>query len=154
MSAEPAASGSAYMSPWRSSAASEAGLGELDPGEAEHFGRAVDSERALGARAPNSLDHPAGAGADVDQPADRAPSPERPARIAASTSLSAIWSERISSQSLGVGGEIKLGRGGPVGADGGEAGGVGGGPGILAVELGPALERGEQRLDPGRRRRG
>ena len=48
-----------------------------------------------------------------------------------------------------MGGEIAFGGGGPVGSDGGEAGGVGGGPGILAVELGPALERGEERLDPG-----
>ena len=49
-----------------------------------------------------------------------------------------------------MGGEIALGGGGAVGADGGEAGGVGGGPGILAVELRPALERGEERLDPAR----
>jgi hypothetical protein len=48
-----------------------------------------------------------------------------------------------------MGGEIALGGGGAVGADGGEAGGVGGGPGVLAVELGPAFEGGEERLDPG-----
>ena len=75
----------------------EAGLGELDPGEPEHLGRAVDSERALGGRA-EQLEHPAGAGADVDEPPDRARRPSARAQ-AASTSLSAMWSERISSQS-------------------------------------------------------
>ena len=54
----------------------------------------------------------------------------------------------------GMAGEIALGGGGAVGADRGEPGGVGGGPGILAVELGPAVEQLEQRLDPGARRRG
>ena len=50
----PSASGSAYMSPWRSSACVEPGLGELGAGEAQHFGAAVDAERVLGASRPNS----------------------------------------------------------------------------------------------------
>ena len=48
----------------------EPGLGELGAGEAEHFRAAVDAERLLGGGA-EQFDHPAGAGADVDQPADR-----------------------------------------------------------------------------------
>src|SRR3546814_5861000 len=47
-----------------------AGLGQLDPGQAQHLGRAVDAERAVGGGA-EQLDHTAGAGADVDEPADR-----------------------------------------------------------------------------------
>ena len=45
-------------------------------------------------------------------------------------------------------GEIAFGRGGAVGTDGGEAGGIGGDPGILAVLLGPAVQQLEQGLDP------
>jgi hypothetical protein len=45
-------------------------------------------------------------------------------------------------------GEIAFGRRGPIGADGGEARGVGGNPGILAIPLGPAVEQLEQGLDP------
>ena len=44
----------------------------------------------------------------------------------------------------GMAGEIALGGGGAVGADRGEPGGVGGDPGIVAVELGPAVEQLEQ----------
>jgi hypothetical protein len=47
-------------------------------------------------------------------------------------------------------GEIAFGRGGPVGTDGGEAGGIGGDPGILAVLLGPASEQLEQGSTRGR----
>ena len=130
----------------------EPGLGELGAGEAEHFRAAVDAERLVGAAA-EQFDHPAGAGADVDQPADR----RRPASaraIAASTSLSATWSERKRVPVAGVAGEIALGGGGAVGAHGGEPGGVGGGPGIGAVELGPAVDQLEQGLDPRPRARG
>ena len=68
----------------------------FDPGEPEHVGRAVDADR-LPRGAPEQLDHPAGAGADVDQAAERT---DRRAlgRSLRSTSLSATWSERIESQ--------------------------------------------------------
>ncbi len=45
-------------------------------------------------------------------------------------------------------GEIALGGGGAVGADRGQPGGVGGGPGIGAVQLAPAVDQLEERLDP------
>ena len=69
LSALPSASGSAYMSPWRRLDGDARRL-QLDPGQPQHFRRAVDADRLRGAR-PEQLDHPAGAGADVDQPAER-----------------------------------------------------------------------------------
>ena len=91
LSALLSASGSAYMSPWRRLDWMPA-ASSLTRASAQHFGRAVDADRLAGARA-EQLDHPAGAGADVDQAAERRlPSA---ASIARSTSLSATWSERI-----------------------------------------------------------
>ena len=69
LSAAASASGSAYMSPWRRLDC-DAGRLELDPRQPQHLRRAVDPDRLAGARA-EQLDHPAGAGADIDQPAER-----------------------------------------------------------------------------------
>jgi hypothetical protein len=113
------ASGSAYMSPWRSSA-SDAGLGELDAGEAQHLGRAVDAERALSAGgAAEQLEHPAGAGADVDQLADR-PVAQARGRRRPRPRFGDV--ERAKLVPIGgVAREIAFGGGGAVGLDGGEA---------------------------------
>ena len=70
LSALSSASGSAYMSPWRR-LDGDARCFELDPGQAQHLRRAVDADRLRRARA-EQLDHPSGAGADIDQPAERA----------------------------------------------------------------------------------
>jgi hypothetical protein len=51
----------------------------------------------------------------------------------------------------GLAGEIALGGGGAVGAHGGEPGGVCGRPGIVAVQLAPAVDQLEERLDPAAR---
>ncbi len=70
LSAQRSASGSAYMSPWRRLAPRNAGFLQLDPGKPQHFRRTVDADRAVGP-GREQLQHPAGAGTDVEQRADR-----------------------------------------------------------------------------------
>ena len=131
-----------YMSPWRSSAEVEPGLGELDPGEPEHFGAAVDAERMRGAR--RRTIRSCGRCRCRYRPAAR-PGARRQARGDRRLDLALGDMERADRVPLaGMAREIALGRGGAVGADRGEPRGIGGGPGIVAVNLGPALEQLEQ----------
>ena len=130
----------------------EPGLGQLGAGEAEHFGAAVDAERLLGA-GREQFDHPPGAGADVDQAADRRVRRARGGDRRLDLALGDV--ERAQRVPLaGMAGEIALGGGGAVGAHRGEPGGIGRDPGILAVQLGPAVEQLEERLGPRRAGRG
>ena len=105
---------------------------ELDPGQAQHFRRAVDADRLARARA-EQLDHPAGAGADVDQPAERSLA-ERSVDRALDLAFGDMERADLVPD-LGMGGEIAVGGFGALGAD----------------RLGPRGIGGEQRV--GRRRR-
>ena len=87
---------------------------ELDPRKPKHFRRAVDADRLARARA-EQLDHPAGAGADIDQPAER-PLAER--RVDRVLDLAFGDMERADLvPHLGVAGEIAVGGLGAFGAD-------------------------------------
>ena len=88
---------------------------QLDPREAQHFRRAVDADRLRRARA-EQFDHPPGAGADIDQPAER-PLAKRAVDRALDLALGDVErADRV--PHLGVGGEIarrrpRRGRRGP-----------------------------------------
>ena len=102
--------------------------------------------RAPARRRGEQFDHPAGAGADVDQAAERGLA-ERAATRRLDLALGDV--ERAQRVPIGgVAGEIAGRGGGAVGAHRGEPGGVGLGPGIGAVDLRPAVDQLEQGLDP------
>src|SRR3546814_6468594 len=121
-----------------------AGLGQLDPGQAQHLGRAVDAERAVGGGA-EQLDHTAGAGADVDEPADR-PVSESAGDRRLDLALGDVERAKLV-PFRGMLGEIAFGCGGAIGLDSGKPTLVGPRPGILASPLLPFVEQREQRLD-------
>jgi hypothetical protein len=115
---------------------------ELHSGEAEHFRRSVDADRLAGARA-EQLDHPAGAGADVDQ-GPQAVSVQRPADGALDLGLRDMErADRVPHVRLR--GEVAGGGLGPVGAHGVEA------RRILvedraALRIGPGFDQRQKRL--------
>ena len=141
VSAAPEASGSAYMSPWRSSAASSPASASL-----------ARARRSIsGLRSMPSACSAAGPNNSSIRPVPVPMSTRRPigalAKRAATRRLDLALGDVERAQRVpigGVAGEIALGGGGAVGAHRGEPGGVGGGPGIVAVELGPAVDELEQ----------
>ena len=88
---------------------------ELDARQAQHLRRAVDADRLARARA-EQLDHPPGAGADIDQPAER-PVAERPVDRPLDLAFGDVERADLVPH-LGVGGEIAGGGLGALGADG------------------------------------
>ena len=92
----------------------DAGGLELDPGKPEHLRRAVDADRLAGARA-EQFDHPAGAGADVDEAAER-PLAKRAIDRALDLALGDVERADLVPD-LGVAGEIAVGSLGALGAD-------------------------------------
>ena len=85
------------MSPWRTLQWRRPGA--LEPGarDRQHVERQIDAEPALDVRA-EQLEHAAGAGAEVEQRAER-PVGQRLARSRASTAASATCSSRMRSHS-------------------------------------------------------
>ena len=90
--------------------------------------RSISDERSMPiawlARGPEQLDHPAGAGADVDQPAERTAA-ERAVDRPLDLALRDVERADLVPH-LGVAGEIAVGRFGALGADGFGTRGVGG----------------------------
>ena len=88
--------------------------------------RSISDERSMPIawleRGPEQLDHPAGAGADVDQPAER-PLAKRAVDRALDLALGDVERTNLVPD-LGMAGEIAAGGLGPLGADGLGAGGV------------------------------
>ena len=109
---------------------------QLHPRQPEHFRRAVDADRVASTRA-EQLDHPAGAGADVDEAAEDAVA-ERPVDRPLDLALGDVQRADLVPD-LGVAGEIAVGGLGALGAD----------------RLGPrgvGCEQGAESPDPPRRR--
>ena len=141
----PSASGSAYMSPWRRLDGDARGL-ELDARQAQHFRRAVDPDRLRRARA-EQLDHPPGAGADVEQPAERSRA-ERSINRALDLAFGDMERADLVPDP-GMGGEIAAGRFGALGADRLGPRGVGGEQRVGGI-VGPCVDQREQRRDAAR----
>ena len=110
------------MSPWRRLDVNARGF-ELDPRQPQHLGRAVDADR-LGCARAEQLDHPAGAGADVDQAAER-PFAKRAVDRPLDLALGDMERADLVPH-LGMAGEIAVGGLGALGADGFGARRVGG----------------------------
>jgi hypothetical protein len=100
VSADPDASGSEYMSPWRSSARARPASASLT-----RASRSISGERSMPsawvAAGPNSsIIRPVPVPMSISRPIARPSGPAPRARaIAASTSVSATWSERNASHS-------------------------------------------------------
>ena len=88
---------------------------ELDPRQAKHLRRAVDTDRLRRARA-EQLDHPARAGADIDEAAERALA-ERAIDRALDLAFGDVKRADLVPD-VRISGEMAVGGLGPVGADG------------------------------------
>ena len=117
---------------------------ELHACEPKHVRRAVDPDRLARAR-PEQLDHPAGAGADIDQAAER-PVAERVVDRPLDLAFGDVERADLVPD-FGMAGEIAIGGLGALGADGLGARGVGSEQ-RLGCRVGPGVDEREHRLDP------
>ena len=129
------------MSPWRSSAASSPASASLARARRSISGQRSMPSALSAPGANNSIIRPVPVPMSTSRPSGASPSARRDRRL----DLALGDVERAQRVPIaGMAGEIALGGGGAVGAHRGEPGGVGRDPGILAVQLGPAVEQLEQ----------
>ena len=129
------------MSPWRR--LEHPRLLELDAGEAEHLGRLVDADR-IGRAGREQFDHPAGAGADVDQ-APKRPLAKRPVDRLLDIAFGDMERANLVPDA-GMDAEIAGGGLGAVGAHGLEPGRVGAEQ-VVGALIGPLVDQREHRRD-------